>query len=147
MSELPRRLVSRLRHFIANRRRHRRVRARLSFTVGISDPRLNSNGARRLPSLDGHTHDVSSTGMALVVPAIRIGEHYLTGEDRRLRIKLELPDGPVEMLMAPIRYESLEDNQAVNGYVIGARIVEMTDSDRVKFDKYIKGLPGKQPTA
>jgi len=134
MSELPRRIVSRLRRFVGNRRHSRRVQARLSFTLSLSDPRLSSNGHRRLPTLDGHTLDVSTTGVALVVPAIRIGEHYLAGADRKLHIRLELPNGPVEMRVATVRYESLEDE---NGYLIGARILEMSDSDRASFDKYV----------
>lgn len=134
MSELPRRIVSRLRRFIGNRRRSKRVQARLTFTLSLSDPRVKSNGARRLPSLDGHTLDVSSTGLALIVPAIRIGGHYLAGADRKLHIKLELPSGPVEMKVGTVRYESLEDD---TGYLIGARILEMSDTDRVSFEKYV----------
>src|SRR6185436_16610394 len=134
MSELPRRIVSRLRRFIGNRRGARRVRARLSFTLSLSDPRVSSNGARRLPTLDGHTLDVSTTGLALIVPAIRIGEHYLAGADRKLHVKLELPSGPVEMKVASVRYEGLEDD---TGYLIGARILEISDADRTSFEKYI----------
>ena len=134
MSELPRRIVSRLRRFIGNRRRCKRVRTRLTFTLSLSDPRVNSNGARRLPSLDGHTLDISSTGLALIVPAIRVGEHYLAGADRKLHVKLQLPSGPVEMKVATVRYESLEDD---SGYLIGARILEMSDADRMSFEKYI----------
>src|ERR1041384_171314 len=100
MSELPRRIASHLRRFIGNRRHSKRVRARLSFTLSLSNPRVSSNGARRLPTLDGHTLDVSSTGLALVVPAIRIGEHYLAGDERRLHVKLQLPSGAVEMKVA-----------------------------------------------
>jgi len=134
MSELPRRIVSHLRRFIGNRRHSKRVRARLSFTLSLTDPRVGANGSRRLPGLNGHTLDVSSTGVALVVPAIRIGEHYLAGSERRLYIKLELPSGPVEMKVVAVRYESLEDE---SGYLIGARIVEMSDSDRASFKKYV----------
>ena len=126
--------MSRLRRFIGNRRGSRRVQARLSFTLSFSDPRVSSNGARRLPTLDGHTLDVSTTGLALVVPAIRIGEHYLAGADRKLHVKLELPSGPVEMKVATVRYESLEDD---TGYLIGARILELSDADRVSFEKYV----------
>ena len=141
MSELPRRIVSHLRRFIGNRRRSKRVRARLDFTLSLSDPRTNTNGSRRLPSLHGHTLDVSSTGLALVVPAIRIGEHYLAGSERRLHIKLELPSGPVELKVVAVRYESLEDE---SGYLIGARIVEMSNPDRASFEKYVMshGLHG-----
>jgi PilZ domain len=143
MSELPRRIVSRLRRFIGNRRHSKRVRARLSFTLSLSDPRVSSNGARRLPTLDGHTMDVSSTGLALLVPAIRIGGHYLAGADRRLHVKLELPSGPVEMKVATVRYESLEDD---TGYLIGARILEMSDTDRASFEKYVSTVLHKNPS-
>lgn len=134
MSELPRRIVSQLRRFIGNRRRSKRVRARLSCTLSLSDPRLGTNGFRRLPTLNGHTADISITGLALVVPAIRIGEHYLAGADRKLHVKLELPSGPVEMKVVTVRYENLEDG---SGYLIGARIFEISDSDRVSFEKYV----------
>jgi PilZ domain-containing protein len=134
MSELPRRIVSHLRRFIGNRRHSKRVRARLSFTLSLSDPRMGSNGSRRLPGLSGHTLDVSPTGIALIVPAIRIGEHYLAGSERRLYIKLELPSGAVEMKVVAVRYEGLDDE---SGYLIGARIVEMSDSDRASFEKYV----------
>jgi hypothetical protein len=137
MSELPRRIVSHLRRFIGNRRHSRRVSARLSFTLSLSDPKTNTNGSRRLPTLNGHTLDVSSTGLALIVPAIRIGEHYLAGSDRRLYIKLELPSGPVELKVVAVRYESLEDE---SGYLIGARIVEMSNPDRASFEEYVSKL-------
>src|SRR5829696_3425023 len=125
MSELPRRIVSHLRRFIGNRRRSKRVRTRLTFTLSLSDPRVSGDRSRRLPTLNGHTLDVSITGLALVVPAIRIGEHYLAGADRKLHVKLELPSGPVEMKVVTVRYENLEDQ---SGYLIGARILEISDS-------------------
>lgn len=137
MSELPRRIVSQLRRFIGNRRRDRRVRTRLKFTLSLSDPRVNSNGARRLPALDGYTLDISTTGIALIVPAIRIGEHYLAGAERKLYVKLELPNGPVEMKVATVRYEGLEDD---SGYLIGARILEMSDADRKNFENYVSKM-------
>ena len=145
MSELPRRIVSSLRRFIGNRRRHKRVRARLAFRLSLSDPRITSNGGRRLPALDGHTLDISSTGLALVVPAIRIGEHYLAGEERKLYIKLELPTGPVEMKVATVRYESLEESSEESGYLIGARIAEMSDQDRASYVAHVARLLKGQP--
>ena len=142
MSELPRRIVSQLRRFIGNRRHSRRVRVRLRFTLSLSDPRVNTNGSRRLPTLDGHTLDISITGLALIVSAIRIGEHYLAGTDRKLHVKLELPSGPVEMKVVTVRYEDLEDG---SGYLIGARILEMSDADRKSFDKYVSKVTSNEP--
>lgn len=140
MSELPRRIVSTLRRYIGNRRHCKRVRTRLTFTISLSDPRVSSNGSRRLPKLDGHTLDVSRTGLALIVPAIRIGEHYLAGAERKLHVKLELPSGPVEMKVTTVRYESLEESAEETGYLIGGRITEMSDRDRGTYDSYIAEL-------
>lgn len=137
MSELPRRIVSHLRRFIGNRRGHKRVRTRLNFTLSLSDPRVNKNGSRRLPTLDGHTLDISTTGVALIVPAIRIGEHYLAGSDRRVYLKVELPAGPVEMKVVTVRYEALEETDEETGYLIGARIVEMSEAHRASYDEYL----------
>ena len=145
MSELPRRIVSSLRRFIGDRRRHKRVRARLTFRISLSDPRVSSNGGRRLPTVDGHTMDISSTGLALVVPAIRIGGHYLAGADRKLYVKLELPSGPVEMKVSTVRYESLEESHEESGYLIGARIAEMSDPDRARYAAYVARLIKGQP--
>ena len=147
MSELPRRIVSSLRRFIGNRRHHKRVRVRLKFTISLSDPRVNSNGSRRLPTLNGHTLDVSSTGVALVVPAIRIGEHYLAGADRKLFVKLDLPSGPVEMKVVTVRYESLEESRDETGYLIGARIAEMSDQDRAGYDSYLAKVLKREPAS
>jgi hypothetical protein len=98
-----------------------------------------------LPTLEGHTLDVSSTGLALIVPAIRIGEHYLAGSERRLHVKLELPGGPVEMIVTAVRYESLDEAQDESGYLIGARIIEMADSDRASFEPHVTKILGGSP--
>ena len=86
--------------------------------------------------------DVSITGLALIVPAIRIGEHYLAGADRKLHVKLDLPSGPVEMKVVTVRYEDLEDG---SGYLIGARILEISDADRASFEKYVAKAMSHQP--
>ena len=66
----------------------------------------------------------------------------MAGADRKLHVKLELPSGPVEMKVTTVRYESLEDD---SGYLIGARILEMSDTDRVSFEKYIAKATTQQP--
>ena len=145
MSELPRRIVSHLRRFIGNRRRSKRAHARLKFNLSLGDPRVTSNGSRRLPSLNGHTLDISATGLALVVPAIRIGEHYVAGVERRLHLNLDLPTGPIQMSVSPVRYESLEEDANETGYIVGVRIMEMTDTDRTKFTEYLKRVLRHRP--
>jgi PilZ domain len=134
-------MVSQLRRFIGNRRRAKRALARLPFTLSLEDAHVSSNGFRRLPPLQGHTLDISSTGLALVVPAIRIGGHYLAGTERRVYLTLELPDGTVGMTLIPVRYESLEEDPEETGYLIGAVIQEIDDGDdRDRYHDYVRTL-------
>ena len=138
--ELARSIVSRFRQFVGDRRHARRVRARLPFTVSLAGPAKNQNGSRRMSSLKGHTLDLSSTGLALIVPTIIVGEHHLVNENRNLNVRLELPDGVVEMQVTPIRYESLDDHRTETGYLIGARIVSIDETDQARFMKYVANL-------
>lgn len=137
MPELIRSIVSRLRALAGDRRHAYRHRVRLLFTVSIYPATGHANGRRPVPSIQGYTRDISSSGVGLIVPAIRIGEHYLTGEDRRLKVILELPTGPIEIIVTPVRYEPLEveDEQ---GYLIGARIAEIGSKDRERYNSYLK---------
>ena len=98
---------------------------------------MNGNGFRRLPPFKGHTTDISTTGLALIVPTIRIGEHYLAGIDKRLFVRLELGDTTVDLKLIPVRYECLENDPDDQGYLIGANIEEMSEQDRATFRQYV----------
>ena len=133
----PRRFVSHLRRFIGNRRRHQTcARAPELHPQSLGSP-VEFKRHTTVAVADGHTLDISTTGVALIVPAIRIGEHYLAGADRAATLKLDLPGGPVEMKLATVRYEALEETDEETGYLIGARIIEMADADRASFEEYI----------
>ncbi|MBA2703423.1 MAG: PilZ domain-containing protein [Blastocatellia bacterium] len=142
MPELARSLVSQLRRFVGDRRRAKRQKARLAFTLSLGAAAIKLNGSRQSSILKGHTLDVSITGVALIVPTILLGEHHLVGENRKLNVQLELPQGMVEMKVVPIRYESLEDHETETGYLIGTKIVEMSETDRERFTQYVTGLLG-----
>src|SRR5882724_683208 len=146
MPELARRIASSLRHFLGDRRHARRVAAKLPVNVGLATSRSGPNGSRRQAYLQGHTMDVSATGLALVLPAIRIGEHYLTGEDRRLWLKVDLPGQLIEMQVAPVRYESLDAHESERGYLVGVRITEISEEHRAAYNEHLKRLLKRSPT-
>ena len=140
MPELARTIAARLREFIGNRRRAKHFRVRLPLKVSLINQQPNLNGSRRSRSIDGHTMDISTTGLALIVPIIRIGEHYLVGENRLLRIELELPDGQVAMQAVSVRYERLEEEGTESGYLIGVSISEMNEPDHDHYVEYVTQL-------
>jgi hypothetical protein len=142
---LARTLVSRLRQFLGDRRREKRHYARLLYSVSLTTRAVSHNGARRVPTLEGHTLDLSETGIGLIAPAIRIGGNYLVGDNRKLHLILELPTGPLEINATPVRYESLEEHQTENGYLIGVRIIELSEPDQDRYGEYINKLRKGEP--
>ena len=138
--ELARSIVSRLRQYVGERRHAERKRVRLTCTVSMVSSAKRIDGIKRINSVEGHTVDLSPNGLALVVPAIRLGEQHLVGEHRSLNLSLKLPTGPVEMKVTPIRYESIEEGQSESGYLIGVSITEMREEDRLTFTAYVSTL-------
>ena len=136
MPELLRDIASRLRAFVGNRRYATRYRTRLSVAVSLLDARPRAYPA----ALEGHTLDLSAGGLAVVLPAIRIGERYLTGDTHVLRITLRLPTAAVQIHGVPARYERLGEDDADTGYLVGVRIKEMSDKDRALFEEYLRTL-------
>lgn len=140
MAEFARTVVARLRKFIADRRRAKRRRVRLAFSISIVSPAKSLTGTRRPISMNGHTLDLSANGMAVIVPAITLDEHHLVGENRGLKVQLELPSGPVQMQVSPVRYERLEEHASETGYLIAVRIVAMSEDDRATYAKFVSNL-------
>lgn len=137
MPEKLRTLVGRIREFAGDRRHMARYRVRLDVTVAPATP-MKANG-RRQASLRGYTRDISANGLGLIMPAIRIGDRYLAGENCRLAITLELPEGPIELAATSARYEPLEDPSEV-GFLIGTRITSISDAHRKLFLSYLHDL-------
>jgi hypothetical protein len=144
MAELTRSIVSRVRQYFGDRRHQKRRNVCLPFSLSLASPARSLNGTRRVISMDGHTLDLSETGLSLVIPKITLGEHHLVGENRSLNVKLELPEGSIEMQVMPVRYESLEEHETETGYLIGVRIVGMTDEHRARLTGFVATLPGRK---
>ncbi|MFL6230307.1 MAG: PilZ domain-containing protein [Pyrinomonadaceae bacterium] len=138
MPELLRTLAAHLRTVIANRRRAQRKRLRLPCAVSIYEAKPAANAQRRVQALEVYTRDLSSTGIALVAPAIRIGGHYLTNSI--LLLMLEHPAGSIEIVAQPVRYEQLPSEGDEAGYLIGTHIISMSDDDRALYEEYLREL-------
>ncbi len=140
MSELVRSVVSRFSRFIVDRRGEPRVSVRLPFSISIQGTNGNGNGGReRL--LEGYTRDVSAGGLGLIVNTVRIDGYCIVVDGRPRRLVLQLPNGPVTMLVLPFRSERLGDSGA--GYIIGAQITDIGEEDRQRYLEYV--LSGLKP--
>ena len=143
MPELIRSIVSRMRVYVKDRRRSPRLCIRLLFSVSVCRS-PNGNGSHRERVLKGHTRDISVNGLALNVPQIHFDGHHLAAGGRELQLRLELPGGPISMLIIPRRYERFDEAELGCNYLIGAQISQIDDEDRRRYLSFIaQGFEGK----
>lgn len=107
--------------------------------------KANSNGsAPSSRTLKGHTRDISIKGLGMLLPQVHLAGYHLAAEGRELHVVLELPDGPMSMMVLPRRYEMLDDAELGCNYLIGATIIEVSDHDRKRLESFIaQGLSGE----
>jgi hypothetical protein len=86
----------------------------------------------------GETKEFSNEGIAFIVPFIRLGGSYLAGEGRTLNLIVTLPNGNVAMQVVGQRYEQVGTHSSVPKYVVGAKIVHMTSSNRNLYNNYLR---------
>jgi hypothetical protein len=139
MADLLHSIGAHLRRWIGNRRIPARQRASIPCRVSVFDDRDHKSGESR-NALLGKTIDMSYCGLAFLVPAIRIGHRYIAGENRTLRIILELPTGRVESYAVAKRYERLEAAGSDKGYLVGALITRMSENDKELLSEYLQSL-------
>lgn len=112
------------------------LQARLEFSVLLHDAETTGSGVQHLRAVAGHTLNLSLQGLAVVLRAQNIEEQYLSGGDGSMSIELDLPNGlSVAIQATPVRYEKLDD-----GYLIGARISEMSARDRELYEEYLREI-------
>jgi DNA-binding response OmpR family regulator len=115
--------------------RHKTQRAaRLMFTAE------SAAVGSRPAALIGHTHDISTTGLALVVPCVREGDREFYGKTAGLRLTLSLPTVDVEIEATPARYEWLDPEGPGRRFLVGARITGMGAGARAIFEQYLGAL-------
>ena len=115
---------------------------RLVVNVSLLD--MKPDGSRGPTVLAGFTRDVSESGLGIVLPDIRIGKSSVTRPDKTLRIMLGLPGEPVEIHALPVRYVELEEGGESDGYLVGVRIIEISERDRSRYQEFLKTLSIKE---
>jgi hypothetical protein len=112
------------------------LEARLEFSVLLREAETSDGGVQHLRAVAGYTVNISEHGLAVMLHAQNIDEQYLLGAEGSMAIELDLPNGlAIEIQATPVRYEKRDE-----GYLIGARISEMSERDRGLFKEYLGEL-------
>ena len=128
------------------RRRVRRLKARCEIELMATLSLLDNDVQNCDSSLVflGRTHDLSVSGMCMVLPSTVIDERFCTGANR-LSLSLHVPDGMIALEVSPVRCERLNGAYAGQGYLLGTKITNVDDPDR--FEQYLDTLSGAKRIA
>lgn len=129
------RVTKTIAEFRADSRKKYRVPVKIWFEPDANN--LNFRSPNLGIFLLGRTRDMSHSGLSFFVPSIRIKEDYLVGQDRLLKMELDLAGRRVRMKVAGRRYETTENEITDDKYIVGAEIVEMADEDRKTYEHFL----------
>lgn len=134
-----RELITKLNRSLSERLVSSRRRHKAPIKVWF-DPETNTERARDAAKnafLLGETVDISQTGIGFLVPAIRVKEKYLVGQERNLNIEIDLPSGKVQMKVIGRRYEKVGIHVSTERFLIGAHIVSVSGTDKENYEFFL----------
>jgi hypothetical protein len=126
--------------FAGGRRQAPRCEARQSVSLRFSlspDEKKAGTSAPQSPLMAGETRNLSETGLAISLSSNHIGNQYFNVIGCTLQIKLDLPDGSVQILATPKWCKWFLEDETVKSYLLGLKIVEMIDEEWVRLVRYV----------
>lgn len=125
------------------RREMRRLKVRCEVELLADLSLLDADAGEPLESLIfmGETSDLSTAGLAMILPSMIIDERFCGG-DNRLNLSLHLPDGVIRLEVTPVRCERITGTNSAHGYLLGTKITDVKQRDR--FERYIERLSDPQ---
>ena len=87
----------------------------------------------------GSTHDISETGIGLIVSARNI-DRYVTSPDYVVQLELVLPTGPIIFTVKPVRHGRFTMGKVSNAYFIGAQITDIYEDSKQRLADYLRSL-------
>jgi c-di-GMP-binding flagellar brake protein YcgR len=129
------------------RRQSPRFDASLDCEITLPEEERSSGLLFPGASLRGRTRDVSLTGLGLVVPSIYIGYDCVIDQGRTLVVVLlTTPVGDIRMLATAVHYvrrDAGREDEDEARYLLGLRIIEMSDEARAVYERLLAALSGE----
>ena len=131
-----------------DRRSTPRHRTQLAIRVQVLVTKRMDDDVESVLTCNGYTHDISETGLALIISAKSINETFLDKGNCTMQVVLTLPVGSLEITGVPVRYEHVvggetdagQDVPTEDGFLVGMVITEISGDTRARYVEYIREL-------
>jgi hypothetical protein len=124
----------------SDRRLGQRVPGRYGARISVSIALLNADVDKDIDhpplTLYGYTHNLSDSGLAVIVPSISLDERACP-QRHTLEITLDLPGEPVELQAETVHCSPLDDREQIQGYLLGAKFKRISEDALRKFSRFL----------
>lgn len=129
---------------VPNRRRAPRYTAHLPAAISLIEGEVSVGKVSYSQPSRGHCETISKFGMLLSLVGTRFGENELTRPGRLLFTRIDLPDGPIEMVVAIVTSERVGEAQR-RRWLLGVKIHQMSEVDTEQLSAYLERRASHTP--
>ena len=127
-----------------NRRRAPRFNVHLPAEISLLDDRVKTGKATYSEPSRGHCETISKFGMNLSLVGTRFTEGELSRTGRLLFVRINLPEGPIEAVVALVTHERVGDERKKK-WSLGVKIQQMSDDHTQRLETYLTKHASTRP--
>jgi hypothetical protein len=132
-----RRAPARVTQNFANRRRGPRYQAHLPAGISLIEGQSRARKVSYSQPSRGHCETISKFGMSLSLVGTRFSEEELTQVGRLLFVRIDLPDGTIEAVVAICNHERIGEDQR-RKWFLGVDIYQISDVNSERLAAYLQ---------
>ena len=122
---------------VRNRRRAPRFYAHLPSAISLIEGKAQPGKVSYSAPSRGHCEAISKFGMQLSLVGSRFAESDLSQRGRLLFVRVDLPEGPIEAVVAIINSDRAGE-ESRRKWSLGVSILQMEDPDRERLADYLE---------
>ena len=127
-----------------NRRRGPRYNVHLPAAISLVDDKKHVGKVTYSEPARGHCESISKFGMSLSLAGTRFTEGELSRIGRLMFVRVDLPDGPIEAVVALVSHDRAGYERRKK-WSLGVRIHQMSDEHRDDLENYLKTRADSRP--
>ena len=120
-----------------NKRRGARYNVHLPAAISLIDDKVQVGKVTYSEPSRGHCETISKFGMSLSLVGTRFTEGDLSRIGRLFFVRVDLPDGPIEAVVALVTHDRAGEERRKKWW-LGVRIHQMSDEDTERLEAYLK---------
>ena len=129
----------------SNRRRGPRYNVHLPAAISLVDDKKQVGKVTYSEPSRGHCETISKYGMSLSLVGTRFTEGELSRLGRLLFVRINLPDGPIEAVVALVSHDRAGGDERRKKWLLGVKIQQMSDEDTERLENYLKTRADSRP--